>query len=171
MGYEARFAHPKPRSPRSSPSSTASSDRRAKHHPVAADLDHEICRGPEWASHVDASPAPTAPRQIRQRPRSLTARIAANRARTTLPLAMGRPSRKRVRERGQTPVGERQVASVAALPMSSRSLTVSPRARGDHRVAEGRAVSPFASPPRRGSVRLWRSGCLSTLPLCAGWRM
>jgi hypothetical protein len=38
------------------------------------------------------------------------------------------------------------------------SLTVSPRSRGDHRVAEGRAVSPRASPPRRGSVRLWRSG-------------
>ena len=29
-------------------------------------------------------------------------------------------ARSRVRERGQTPVGERQVASVAALPISSR---------------------------------------------------
>jgi hypothetical protein len=58
---------------------------------------------------------------------------------------------------------------VAALPMSSRSLTVSPRSRDDHRVAEGRAVSPRASPPRRGSVRLRRSDfAWVRLPLCAG---
>ena len=51
--------------------------------------------------------------------------------------------------------------------MSSRSLAVSPRSRGDHRVAEGRAVSPRASPPRRGSVLMAGWLCLSTLPLCA----
>jgi hypothetical protein len=46
----------------------------------------------------------------------------------------------------KTPVGERQVASVAALPMSSRSLTVSPRSRGDHWVAGGARRLPTRIP-------------------------
>jgi hypothetical protein len=71
----------------------------------------------------------------------------------------------------KTPVGERQVAVVAALPMSSRFAAVSPRSRGDHRVAEGRALPPRipAAPRICALMAVWL--CLSTLPLCAGWRM
>ena len=93
MRYEARFAHrnharrghrpARPRHRTGRPSTIQLLTRTS---------DHEIAGARNGPGHYFDGYA-TAPRQIRQRPRSLTTRIAANRARTTLPLAMvGHPA-------------------------------------------------------------------------------